>query len=191
MNTSHIILLILFFSMFAPQNAMAEPEPERNYSDVGICADLHEIKHKANDGFSDMRGELVDEGLSPYDSPRSGFTKKRYATTEILESADSCEIWVPDNPESYNGTRYTCHWDASFATQRKERFNNLMDIFETCFNYGEFSCANVYGDRDICFVKNTQKGDTMIEWGEGISKDTNDMPKYFSYLSIYSKTGSK
>ncbi len=185
-----ILLFVLF--MFPPFNSSAqENEPERNYSDVGICANLHEIKRKAETGFSDMRGALIAEGLSPYDASRSGFTKKRYETSEILESADSCEVWVPDNPEAYNGTRYTCHWNASYAAQRKERFHSLMDVFETCFNYGEFSCVNVYGDRDICFVKNVQKGDTMIEWGEGISKDENDMPKYFSYLSIYPKTTSK
>ncbi len=166
-----------------------EQEPLRNHADVGICADMHRMKKEANTGFQSYRGDLIDEGLSPYDSPRSGYTKKRYSTTKkITHNASSCEIWIPDNPEIYQNARYICHWDAGYAEQRQERFGFINDIFQTCFNYGEYMCVDVYGPRKICFIKNAQKGDTVIEWGEGISKDENNAPKYYAYFTIFEKT---
>ena len=170
---------------------MAE-EPQRDHADIGICADMHKMKLEAPSGFLSYRGDLIDDGLSPYDSPRSGYTKKRYNTTKkIIHNASSCEIWVPDNPEIYQNTRYICQWDASYTEQRRERFDFTNDIFETCFNYGEFMCVDVYGSRKICFLKNTRKGDTVIEWGEGISKNENNSPHYFSYFTIFEKTTDK
>ena len=181
---SYLTIAFIFFS--AP--SFAQEEPQRNHADIGICADMHRMKKEANTGFQSYRGDLIDEGLSPYDSPKSGYVKKRYQTTKkILHNASSCEVWLPDNPEIYNDARYICHWDAGYAAQRKERFDFINDIFQTCFNYGEFMCVDVYGPRKICFLKNKHKGDTVIEWGEGISKDKNDASKYFAYFTIFEK----
>lgn len=181
--------LFALLMLFPLNVSHAEEEPERNYSDVGICANLHHMKTEAPTGFLSYRSTLVDEGISPYDSARSAYTKKRYDVTDkILYNADSCEIWEPDNPEIYQNTRYICHWDAGYAEQRKERFEFIHEIFQTCFNYGEYMCADVYPSRKICFLKNIQKGGTMIEWGEGISKQEGGQQKHFSYFTIFGKT---
>jgi hypothetical protein len=184
----HKWFLAFFFCFLLPCTVLAD-EPVRNFTDIGICANLHRLKANAELGYPSYRGELLDEGLSPYDSARSGYTKKRYASAQkILQNANSCEIWVADNPDIYQGPRYICHWDADHVDMRKERFERINEIFETCFNYGEFSCVDVYGPRKICFLKAARKGDTMIEWGEGIARKEDGGEKYFTYLSVYPKT---
>lgn len=180
------------FLLFVIQPSQAQNiNSTRNYSDVGICADLHKLKEKSKTGFEDKRGDILAKGLSPYDSARSGFTKTRYETEKILHNATSCEIWAPDNPQAYNHTRYACHWDAEYATQRKEKFESIMDAIGTCFGYGEFTCATVYEDRQVCFLKNSKPYGTMIEWGEGISKDEHGTPKFFAYFYIYDQAKPK